>query len=293
MLIRDIVRKNSSSEFDDAFQDLCDDLSFLDPKYPTALRKLCALKLVGFIQNEGFRLRGTAYTVDSVTGERVWAPWTAAWLEDDWDGDPKPPSIPPSAQPRTDKEDDIKRRLANVVWELQSLVPLLPTEDVGRLVDLCKRLCDSRDTSSSAEGSPKMRTETGLEEHSGQRRRSRFTEAVHCRHKGSSKSPKLAQEKCSGSRVPEVPAATRKEWSGPKTNQETTPVKREELGRQSGSPEMPYEQHNPSSSKSTAPHNEVKNNLTATDNGTHNPACPLPQNTQTNFYANFKTPQNT
>jgi hypothetical protein len=64
-------------------------------------------------------------------------------MENDWDGDPKPPRII-SAQSPTRRQLSISQQLAKVEEDLRSLVPLLTSENVEKLLGCHIRLCRGR-----------------------------------------------------------------------------------------------------------------------------------------------------
>jgi hypothetical protein len=71
-------------------------LGFLDESKDAKFREKCQEKAKTFIQNQTVYFKGKQYTQDE-DGNRIWAPWTAAWLEDDWDGNTNPPTSPSSS----------------------------------------------------------------------------------------------------------------------------------------------------------------------------------------------------
>ncbi|KAI9763410.1 MAG: hypothetical protein M1840_000541 [Geoglossum simile] len=178
MRAKNIVSRGSKRPLAGDFRDLCSNLGFLDPKYMENFRNLCILKLETFIGNEGRRLKGIAFIEDPTTGARTWAPWTAAWMEDDWDGETAPPTGSAPAQLPYNQQVETSQRLEDIVAHLRLLIPLLSTEEIERLLDSQFKLFRERAVSAHVARSITTWTEASLEECSARRENETLTEAT-------------------------------------------------------------------------------------------------------------------
>jgi hypothetical protein len=105
-----------------------------NPLHDKRFRAKVKEKVLGYIRNVGVKFRGVQYQEDVITKKRVWAPWTAKWLDDDWDGDTRPPQKDPS-------DGMVDSVMASVAEVLR-----LPEEHVAQFVT---RFFDAADKSGS------------------------------------------------------------------------------------------------------------------------------------------------
>ncbi|KAI9778005.1 MAG: hypothetical protein M1839_008410 [Geoglossum umbratile] len=181
MRTNDVVgRIGRSVQAEQHFSDLCGELGFLDTKYPEDLRIRCITKLESFIANEGARLRGLAFTEDAATGERMWAQWTTAWMEDGWDGET---ALPQVGAPHDIQQVDIDKQLVAISIGLGSLAPLLSAEQIERLLEEQFKLFEGSAVSTRVAGTIATWAETAPQERSVLTRDEIPAEAVHDGHK--------------------------------------------------------------------------------------------------------------
>jgi hypothetical protein len=182
MRTKDIVSRGNRRTLAGDFRELCNDLGFLDPKYEEKFRNLCILKLETFIGNEGRRLKGIAFTEDPITGDRTWAPWTAAWIEDGWDGETAPPAGSAPAPLSYSQQVEPSQRLEDIVAHLRLLIPLLSVEEIERLLDSQFKLLRERMVNARVARSITTWTEASLEERSARRENETPTEVTRSGH---------------------------------------------------------------------------------------------------------------
>ncbi|KAH0535923.1 hypothetical protein FGG08_007166 [Glutinoglossum americanum] len=84
------MRKQENSSMGYKRYSLWSTLGFLDESKDERFREKCIEKAKTFIQNQTVYFKGKQYTQDE-EGNRVWAPWTTTWLDDNWDGNTNPP----------------------------------------------------------------------------------------------------------------------------------------------------------------------------------------------------------
>ena len=97
-------------------------LDLENPAHNKKFRAKVKEEVASYVRNTGVKFRGVQYQEDIITKKREWAPWTAKWLDDDWDGDIRPPQ----------KERD-NRLIDSVISSVEEVFQL-PEEQVSQFV---------------------------------------------------------------------------------------------------------------------------------------------------------------